>query len=152
MKTTGKKLYSCSELKSSVVKNKKYKYGLASFKENDIKLYAKLINIIATHKSYLYIGVFNKIHYLVIQMLAKSSLENIDFNCVSYSMTKALCVYRPNDVLSSIENDIQSFIPKFNSFLEKRIALNRKFNRESEDFAFAQMIEIIHSINEKNFI
>lgn len=144
-----KELYSCLELKSSVVKRKRYEYGLASFKKNDIKLYAELFQIIAEYKLYLHVGVFNKIQYLVNQMLLKADLlKIINFNSVSYSMTKALCVYHPNDVLSSIENDIQSFIPKFKSFLKKRMNLNTRINGKSEDFAFAQMIGVLNSINE----
>lgn len=142
------KLYSATEIKSKLIRTKKYINGFASFKKDDINFYSDFFDILLKHNVYLHLGIFNKIEYLVNQMLCKSSLLNmINFEGVSYSMSKALCVYHPKEVLDSIENNIDDFLPKFKAFLEKRMTLNTRIHGESEDRAFSQMLIILDSIN-----
>lgn len=143
-----KTFFSANEIKSSLIRSKKYKFGLTSFKNNDISFYSDFFDTLLKYNVYLHFGIFNKIEYLVNQMLLKSSLlVKINFNNVSYSMTKSLCVYHPQDVLAAIENNIEEFIPKYRAFLEKRRKLNTRVNGESEEDAFKNMILIIDSIN-----
>lgn len=144
-----KKHYSCDELKSKVIKTRKYKYGLASFKKEDADFYDELFSLLVDLNVYLHFGVFNKIQYLMLQMLEKySSTPIINTKSLSYSMAKALCVYRPKKVLEAIENDTHNFLQLFKEFLEKRRLLNKRIHGESEEIAFSQMIEILDSINE----
>ena len=143
-----KKYYGCEELKSTVIKFGKYKDGLASFKHKDIELYVDLFDLIIKHNLYLHFGVFNKIEYLINQMLIQSDLlPYINFRGMSYSMTKAICVYKPHSVMDSIANNIEDFLPRYRAFLEKRIKLNTRINGQSEDNAFIQHLEILDSIN-----
>lgn len=147
-----KKYYSVDELKSTIIKGKKYKNGLSSFKKDDIEFYTDFFNMLLSHEVYLHFGIFNKIEYLVNQMLCESSpLQNINFESVSYAISKALCVYHPKEVLDAIENNINDFLPKFRNFLEKRRKLNTRINGESEENAFSQMLYILDSIN-KNLV
>lgn len=141
-------VFNANEIKSNLIRAKKYKFGLSSFKKDDVAFYSDLFDIILKNNIYLHFGIFNKIEYLINQMLIKSSLlEKIDFNSVSYSMSKSLCVYHPKDVLSSIESNICEFLPKYRSFLEKRRKLNVRDNGESEENTFKYLISIIDSIN-----
>lgn len=143
-----KRHYSCDELKSTLIKSKKYKYGLASFLKEDADLYDDLFSMLLEHHIFLYFGVFNKIQYLMLQMIekyAKSAIINA--KALSYSMAKALCVYRPKKVLEAIENNTSQFLPLFKNFLEKRRVLNKRINGESEEMAFSQMLYILNTIN-----
>ena len=143
-----KSFYGNTEIKSKLVKSTKYKYGLASFKKKDISFYSDLFELISKNNIYLHFGIFNKIEYLVNQRITESSLiDIINFEAISYSMAKSLCVYHPKSVLESIENNIDEFITKFKNFLEKRISLNTRINGQSEENAFKEMIEILNSIN-----
>lgn len=143
-----KKFFNAEEIKSNLIRNKKYKFGLSSFKKDDVAFYSDLFDIILKNNIYLHFGIFNKIEYLVNQMLIKSSLlEKINFKSVSYSITKSLSVYHPKEVLSSIEENINDFLPKYRDFLEKRRKLNIRENGESEENTFKYLISIIDSIN-----
>lgn len=140
--------FNADEIKSNLIKAKKYKFGLSSFKKDDVAFYSDLFDLILKNNVYLHFGIINKIEFLVNQMLSKSSLlKKIDFNSVSYSMAKSLCVYHPKEVLSSIEGNINEFLPKYKVFLEKRRKLNTRDNGESEEIAFKYLITIIDSIN-----
>ena len=140
--------FNTDEIKSNLIKAKKYKFGLSSFKKDDVAFYSDLFDLILKNNVYLHFGIINKIEFLVNQMLSKSSLlKKIDFNSVSYSMAKSLCVYHPKEVLSSIEGNINEFLPKYKVFLEKRRKLNTRDNGESEEIAFKYLITVIDSIN-----
>lgn len=143
-----KKFYSCDELKSTVIKNKKYKFGLKTFKNDDIKFYSELYNLLLDYNVYLHCGIFNKIQYLVNQLLLSPVLASkIKFDTTSYSISKFLNVYHPAKVIDSIENNIDDFIPEFRTFLIKRKQLNTRIHGESEDNMINQVLAIFDDIN-----
>ena len=70
-----KKAYTIEdELKSTIIAKKKYVSGFASLKREDIQLVNDLLDIAVNHNVFVYICVFNKVEYLMFQLL--SSYEN----------------------------------------------------------------------------
>ena len=57
------------ELKSTVIRPKKYASGLCSFRKADLCFISDLLDIIINHDLFLYICVFNKVEYIIIQLL-----------------------------------------------------------------------------------
>lgn len=146
-----KQFYSCKEIKSEVViKKKKFKYGLNSFSKDTLDFFIEFFSLLLKYDVYLYLGVFNKIEYLMLQMLDSDNLYILsNLKSIVYSMTKFLCVYRPYKVLSTIPDNINEFLPLFKKFLEKRRVLNTRIHKESEETAILHLMYALDNLNKK---
>ena len=141
------KIYNVNELKSNVVKLNKYKYGLVSFKDDNIKFYTVLFELLKKYNVHLHFDVFNKVEYLINNMMKETNINDEKmFIYLSYSITKSLCVYRPKGLLNCIGSNSDLFLKEFKSFLEKRIKLNNRERGQSEINAFYFMLEVLTSL------
>lgn len=125
-----KKVYTVKgELKSTIIAKKKYVSGFASLRKEDIRLINDLLDIAIKHDLFVYVCVFNKVEYLMIQLL--SAYENtlfIDADSLRYSISKLVALYRPFNVYDAIFRNDNSFIPELKTFLKKI-----KSENETED-------------------
>ena len=88
----------------------------------------------------LYFSVASKIEYLVLQLfIGYQNNFIIDADAVKYSITKALVVYRPENVIQSIyDNNSKEFVEELKRFFRERIECNRSNMslKEQENEAF----------------
>lgn len=138
-----------NELKSTSIGARKYLNGVASFKQDDIDLYIDLFQLTIDFDIYIHFGIFNKVEYLIEQLLPAYKISDKSFrNSLVYSMTKSLCVYQPKKVFEAIEsNQKDNFLPLYKEFLKKRIDLNQRKHGESENSAFQSMSDLINHID-----
>lgn len=142
-----KKLFTVKdELKSTNITKKKYKSGFASFKKNDLNLVNDLLDIVIDNKLFIYISVFNKFEYLILQLLSnyRNSLI-IDADNLRYSISKLVALYRPENVYDAVYRNDNSFINELKIFLEKVYKENEKEDkRPLENQAIEQALIILN--------
>lgn len=133
------------ELKSTVLAPKKYVSGLISFKKEDLCLISDLLDIIINHELFLYICVFNKIEFIIIQLL--NSYENslfVDADSLKYSIAKLVSLYRPQNVYDSVYRNDGSFISELKEFLNEIKNENQKGQkRPMETLAIEQALILL---------
>ncbi len=133
------------ELKSTVIRPKKYVSGLCSFRKEDLCFISDLLDIIINHDLFLYICVFNKVEYIIIQLLNsyKNSLL-VDADSLKYSITKLVSLYRPQNVYESVYRNDDSFIYELKEFLNEIKNENQKEQkREMETSAIDQALILL---------
>lgn len=133
------------EMKSTLFKPAKYKSGLVSFKKDDRCLLSELMNLIIDNSVYLYICLFNKIEYIIRQLLEgyKNSLF-VDADSLKYSIAKLVSIYSPQNVYDSMYNQDKDFVKELRKFLiEVKNENDRKQKRETESLAIEQLLMLL---------
>lgn len=133
------------ELKSTVLAPKKYVSGLISFKKDDLCLISDLLDIIITHELFIYVCVYNKIEFIIIQLLNsyKNSLF-VDADKLKYSIAKLVSLYHPQNVFESIYRNDGSFISELKEFLNEVKNENQKGQkRPKETLAIEQALILL---------
>ena len=141
-----KTFFQVKELKSQILSRDKYKFGFASFKKDDLNLISDYLDFLINNKCLVYISVFNKIEYLVSQLLDKykNSLF-IDADALRYSIVKAINIYRPKNVLDAMYQGA-IFKKELCAFLKETIENNgNKKHKEYENIAFSQALYLLRS-------
>lgn len=116
-----KLFYNVSELKSTIFKEKSYKYGIASLKKDKIQFYKDYLNIL-DKVPYVYISVISKLEYILKQITVLQAKESYEFAVISYSLTKALRLYRPEKVLELLFAGDYRFLIELKKFLVYKIS------------------------------
>ena len=148
-----KKFYSVSELKSTIIKKSKYKFGLKNLKDTDIELINDLLSFVYSKNLEIYISVQNKIEYVINQMLDNYDNDSlVDADSMRYSVSKLINMYMPEKVIESIYLNNGSFIDVLTDFLKELLKLNSNNpNKIYENSAIEQLIILLESYD-KQFI
>ena len=138
------------ELKSTTLKQKKFECGFASLDKANTQFIMDFLSIF-DESTKLYFSVASKIEYLVLQLfIGYQNNFIIDADAVKYSITKALVVYRPQNVIQSIyEDNSKEFIEELKRFFRERIecnSLNIKL-KDKENKAFENILYILNDIS-----
>ena len=138
------------EIKSTTLKQKQFKYGFASLKNENLRLVSDFLSIFNADV-YINLCVQSKIEYLVQQLL--SNYKNgifIDADKIKYSITKALIVYRPMEVIECIFENSNLFLEKLKDFFRNRIKYNKKNIplKYGETAMFEYILEVLSDISE----
>lgn len=137
------------ELKSTTINNKHLEYGFASCNQECANF---LLDFFALFSEdiLLYFSSTSKIEYLINQIF--SEYHNsflVDIDSFKYSIIKALVVNKPIEVEKAIYSDPESFIFEIESFLERKIEIDKQNvqlkAREIE--AFSQALLILDDVN-----
>lgn len=141
-----KDFYSVDELKSNIIKEKKYKYGLNSFKKTDLNLITDLFSFINDNDFKVYISVNNKIEYIVNQLLKEYKNDLfIDADLFRYIVTKILNVYFPQNVIQAIYLDSNKFKTELKNFCLMLLNNNKNLpHKELENEAINQLLIILN--------
>lgn len=136
------------ELKSLTMKRKDFQFGFGSLTKNNIEFYSDFLDIFNTDIQ-LYFSVFSKLEYLIIQLLQNSSNDvKINFFHTVYSVTKLINVYRPNEVLKSMDKSPDKFLSCIQAFLKKRWKVNQQniTLKERENNAISEILMILNNL------
>lgn len=138
------------ELKSTTLKQKKFECGFASLDKANTQFIMDFLSIF-DESTKLYFSVASKIEYLVLQLfMGYQNNFIIDADAVKYSITKALVVYRPQNVIQSIYDDnSKEFIEELKRFFRERIECNRSNMslKEQENEVFENILYILDDIS-----
>ena len=138
------------ELKSTTLKQKKLECGFASLDKANTQFIMDFLSIFDESTKF-YFFVASKIEYLVLQLF-RGYQNNfiIDADAIKYSITKALVVYRPQNIIKSIYDDnSKEFVEELKSFFRERIECNRSNMslKEQENEAFENILYILDDIS-----
>ena len=137
------------ELKSTTLKQKKFEYGFASLDKGNTQFIMDFLSIF-DESTKLYFSVESKIEYLILQLfIGYQNNLIIDADEVKYSITKALVVYRPQNVIKSIYDNPEGFVEELKRFFRERIecnSLNIKL-KDKENKAFENILYILNDIS-----
>lgn len=112
------------EIKSRTLSNNELKYGFATLKSDNIELIQDFLSVFDKNTC-LYIFSASKIEYIVRQLLSYyqfSSYNNVE--AAIYTISKAIVLYHPAEVLEQIEGDPEQLIIEIINFLKRQIAQN----------------------------
>lgn len=138
------------EIKSTTLSQKQFQYGFASLNKQNTKFVNDFLELFDS-KICIYFSVESKIEYLILQLF--NSYHNnscIDADLLKYSITKALVVYRPNEIIKALYESPESFLKQLKIFLRHRIKCN-KSNLElkkAETKAFQDALIILDEISD----
>lgn len=103
-----KKIYGLSdrkELKGSIVKQKNFKYGIASLNYNSTKLYLDFFDILIDYNCIIQLNLFSKIEKLLSEVF-KGSIEKLNIivkpKAFIYSITKFIFRYRDLEIAEKL--------------------------------------------------
>lgn len=133
------------ELKSTTLKLSQFKFGFASLNKANIQFVMDFLSIFDEDIK-LYFSVASKIEYLILQLF-RNYQNNcfIDADAVKYSITKALVMYRPQNVIKCVYDNPEEFINELKNFFRERIECNRSNMslKEQENKAFENILCIL---------
>lgn len=140
-----KTFYGVSELKSSIIKKVKYKFGLKSFKKDDLNLIRDVFTYVNKNNFLVYVTCQNKIEFLVNQLLSLYPNDLfVDADLLRYSVTKIINQYMPRDVIDAIYNQNSDFTNNLKLFAEQLLEQNNGLiNKTPENEALKQLIIIL---------
>ena len=136
------------EIKSTMLQQKQFKYGFASLNKQNAQFVDDFLSLFDKN-IYLYFSVSSKIEYLVLQVFQgyRNSIL-IDADLMKYSITKALVVYRPQEIIKCIYESPENFLEKLKKFFQERIECNKNNPKlkQNETNAFQQVLFILNGI------
>ena len=135
------------KLKSTTLKQKKFKCGFASLDKANTQFIMDFLSIF-DESTKLYFSVASKIEYLVLQLFI-SYQNNSIIDEVKYSIIKSLILYRPKNVIKSIYDNPKKFVEELKRFFRERIECNRSniSMKELENEAFENILYILDDIS-----
>lgn len=138
-----------NELKSKRLKN--IKYGFSSIKnEQELNLINDLFEIFIKNNILTHFSMENKIEYILRQILIRYDLPTEENKSTIYSITKFICVYKPQNVFDAIYKNNGTIVPEIKKSLEKQINLNKNLpHKDKENFAFEHAIDMLQNCNEE---
>lgn len=137
------------ELKSTTLRQKSFEYGFASLNKQNLQFIDNFLSIFDDN-IHLYFSIISKVEYLVLQLFVdyRNSVF-VDADAMKYSITKALVVYRPDEVIKCIYDDPELFVDKLKDFFRERIEYNKKNLelKQSESAAFEEILNYLESVS-----
>ncbi len=142
------------ELKSQTLRQEQFIHGLASLNKPNIEFINDFLSLF-DQKIYLYFAFASKIEFVVTQVLDQyRNSFFFDMDAVRYSITKAICLYRPTEILEHTFGDTAGFVQALQSFLLSRIEEDRgnPALKETESEAFQNILAIISNAHDPKTI
>ncbi|MBQ7016933.1 MAG: DUF3800 domain-containing protein [Firmicutes bacterium] len=142
------------EIKSTMLNQKQFKYGLASLNKQNARFVNDFLNLF-DENIHIYFSVGSKIEYLVLQLFHNYTSSFIfDANLMKYSIIKAMVVYRPEEVIRCIYESPTNFLAELKKFFEDRIRYNANNPglKQSETDSFRDILLVLNDISEKPIV
>ncbi len=138
------------EIKSTMLQQKQFKYGFASLNKQNAQFVDDFLSLF-DKDIHIYFSVSSKIEYLVLQVFQgyRNSIL-IDADLMKYSITKALVVYRPQEIIKCIYESPEYFLEELKKFFQERIECNKNNPKlkQKETQTFQQILFILDGISD----
>lgn len=130
------------ELKSQTIRQNQFKFGFASLNNDNVNLIEDFFNLF-DENILVYYSVISKIEHLVNQIFdGYKNSPAYDMDAMRYSITKAIIVYQPEDVMNGIYENTEEFIDALRDFFITQIKKN-KANKELKEMEIKQFKQIL---------
>lgn len=142
------------EIKSTTFQRKQFRYGFASLDRQNAQFVNDFLSLF-DEDSHIYFTVGSKIEYLVLQLFrGYRSHFSVDTNLMKYSITKALVVYRPQEVLQCLYESPEDFLEELKTFFRNRIECNAANHelKQKETEAFQNILLVLDDISESSVL
>jgi len=130
------------ELKSQTLRQNQFEFGFASLSKQNVQFIDDFLSLF-DREIKCYFSIASKIEYLVLQLFAEYKNNFfVDADAMKYSITKALVVYRPQNVIKCIYDSTELFVENLKEFFRERIDSNKKNIelKEKENNAFDEIL------------
>jgi len=138
------------EIKSTIFQPKQFKYGFASLNKQNTQFAYDFLSLF-DEDVHIYFSVSSKIEYLVLQVFQgyKNSFL-VDADLMKYSITKALVMYRPQEIIKCLYESPKDFLEELKKFFRYRIECNKSNPRlkQKETEVFQQILFILDDISD----
>lgn len=138
------------EIKSTMFQQKQFKHGFASLNKQNTQFVNDFLSLF-DKDVHIYFSVSSKIEYLVLQVFRgyRSSFL-VDADSMKYSITKALVVYRPQEIIKCLCESPKDFLTELKQFFRDRIECNKNNPqlKQEETKAFQQILLILDDISD----
>ena len=138
------------EIKSTTVQQKQLKYGFASLNKQNVQFVNDFLSLF-DEGIHIYFSVSSKIEYLVLQVFQgyRNSIL-VDAGLMKYSITKALVMYRPQEIIKCLCESPENFLEELKKFFQDRIECNKNNLqlKQKETEAFEQILFILDDISD----
>lgn len=138
------------EIKSTMFSQKQFKHGFASMNKHNAKFVDDFLSLF-DEDIHIYFSVVSKIEYLVMQLFR--SYRNgffIDADLMKYSITKALVMYRPKEIVECLYKSPEEFLVQLKKFFRDRIECNKRNPelKQAETSAFEEILIVLDDISD----
>lgn len=106
------------ELKSTTIKQSQLKSGFASLNADNLSLLEDFMTLF-DEGIFIYYAVTSKIEYIIHQLF--EDYENsllVDMDAMKYSITKAIVLYQPSEIMEGMYNNTGELISLLKDFLQ----------------------------------
>lgn len=138
------------EIKSTMFKQRQFRYGFASLNKQNAQFVNDFLSLF-DEGSCIYFSVGSKIEYLVLQLFhGYRNRFLVDTDFMKYSITKALVMYRPQEILKCLYESPEDFLGKLKKFFRDRIECNENNPKlkQAETKAFQEILLVLDDISE----
>ncbi len=138
------------ELKSTTIKQQQLEYGFASLNKQNTEFLYDFLSLF-DNDTMIYFSVTSKIEYIILQLFKNYESNTVlNMENMKYSITKALIVYQPMNVIKCIYENPESLIIELKKFFETTLHLNKDNLplKKRENQAFKQILYLLNEINE----
>lgn len=139
------------ELKSTAIKQNQLKSGFASLNNDNISLLEDFLGLF-DERIFVYYAVISKIEYIIQQLF--EDYENslfVDMDAMKYSITKALVVYQPSDIMAGLYENTGELIALLRNFFSAQIEKD-KANDKLKQQEIKQFNQILMLLNDVSII
>ena len=138
------------EIKSTMLQQKQFKYGFASLNKQNAQFVNDFLSLF-DEDIHIYFSVSSKIEYLVLQIFQgyRNSFL-VDADLMKYSITKALVMYRPQEIIKCLYESPEDFLEELKKFFRDRIECNKNNPqlKQKETETFQQILFILDDISD----
>lgn len=138
------------EIKSTTFQQKQFKHGFASLNKQNAHFVGDFLSLFDKN-IHMYFSVASKIEYLVLQLFQRYRNNFlIDADMMKYSITKALVMYRPQEIIKCIYDSPERFLTELKKFLRDKIECNKSAPqlKQRETEIFQQILIILDGISD----
>lgn len=139
------------ELKSTTIKQSQLKSGFASLNNDNISLLEDFLTLF-DERTFVYYAVISKIEYIIRQLF--EDYENslfVDMDAMKYSITKALVVYQPSEIMAGLYENTGELIALLKTFFSAQIEMD-KANEQLKQMEIEQFSQILMLLDDVSTI
>ncbi len=137
------------ELKSTTIKQSQLKSGFASLNHDNICLLEDFLALF-DDKTLIYYAVISKIEYIIRQLFEdyKNSLF-VDMDAMKYSITKALVVYQPSEIIEGLYKNTDELVALLKIFFKAQIEKDKANEslKQKEIEQFSQILMLLDEVS-----
>ena len=138
------------EIKSTMFKQKQFKYGFASLNKQNAQFISDFLSLF-DEDIHIYFSICSKIEYLVLQVFrGYRNSFHVDADLMKYSITKALVMYRPQEIIKCLYESPEDFLKELKKFFHDRIECNKNNPKlkKTETMAFQEILLVLDEISD----